>query len=246
MEYCRDPKNQIYADLAYRLGKIVTQYEKMIVNEEKFEATLYIAILQNLMTNSNEYVRQMTKGARKESIFKKNISKPIWGIDDNCWVKNTFEEEHNLQNFITRIRNSVSHPTNIDLISDFPSTGFTTLKHDTGIINKYRFVNSPDTNNNKQKQLTLNQVQNTIYQRNRIAEKLIHNEFPENITYRQIENISDKKYELILDNEPFIRVSIIDLTVKQLSLFVKSLANYLAQPIQGNWDGTTIKDLIAA
>ena len=28
-------KNQIYADMAYRLGKIVTQYEKMNVGEFK-------------------------------------------------------------------------------------------------------------------------------------------------------------------------------------------------------------------
>jgi hypothetical protein len=38
----------------------------------------------------------------------------------------------------------------------------------------------------------------------------------------------------------------IDLTVKQLGVFVKNLANYLAQPIQKDWDGLTIKELIAA
>ncbi len=89
MEYYRDPKNQIYADQAFRLGKIISQYEKLNTNEEKFEATLYFAILQNLMTNSNEYVRRMTKGERKNSIFKKSISDSNWGINESCWCKSS-------------------------------------------------------------------------------------------------------------------------------------------------------------
>ena len=92
MEYFRDPKNQIYADIAFRLGRIVTQYEKMTTDEEKFEATLYLTVLQNLMTNSNEYVRQMTRSARKNSIFNKEITYSIWGLNDKCWIKHTFYE----------------------------------------------------------------------------------------------------------------------------------------------------------
>jgi hypothetical protein len=57
MEYFRHPENQIYADIAFRLGRIVTQYDKMTTNEEKFEATLYLTVLQNLITYSNEYIR---------------------------------------------------------------------------------------------------------------------------------------------------------------------------------------------
>lgn len=245
MEYYRDPKNQIYADLAYRLGKIVSQYEKMNVDEEKFEASLYLAILQNLMTNSNEYVREMTRSIRKSSIFNKNISDSIWGIDESCWVKNTFNEEHNLQNFITRIRNSVSHPTHIDIKSEFPSTGFSTIKGDSGIIEKFRFINSPDTNRNRAKQMSLKEIQNTIYDKGRAAERKTYCEFPDNISYRLFEGGKDEKYEIVLDGKLFVRISIIDLTVNQLSIFVKELANYLAQPIEENWDGITIKNLIA-
>ena len=244
MEYFRDPKNQIYADLAYRLGRIVTQYEKSVIDEEKFEATLYIAVLQNLMTNSNEYVRQMTRSARRNSIFNQLIKKDIWGINENCWVRNTFNENLTLENFITRIRNSVSHPTNIDIKSDFPSTGFTTLYDDSGKIKTFRFINSPDTRNNRLKELSINEVLNTIYLRNTNNQQ-IHEEFPSNISYENIPN-NPEKYRIIHNGEPFIRISIIDLTVKQLGVFVKNLANYLAQPIQKDWDGFTIKELIAA
>lgn len=244
MEYFRDPKNQIYADIAFRLGKIVTQYEKMSVDEEKFEATLYLTVLQNLMTNSNEYVRQMTRSVRRNSIFNEDISNSIWGIDNKCWIKHTFNENPTLQNFITRIRNSVSHPTNIDIESDFPSTGFTTIKNQSGVIDKFRFINSPDTRNNRIKELDEKQVFNTIYQRNS-NNKRIHEEFPEDISYRKIPE-NEEKFQLISNGEPFIRISIIDLSVKQLGAFVKNLANYLAQPIQKDWDGLTIKELIAA
>lgn len=244
MEYYRDPKNQIYADIAFRLGKIVNQYEQMNIGGEKFEATLYLTILQNLMTNSTEYVRQMTKGERKNSIFKKEVSEEIWGIDKNCWIKNTFQENPTLENFITRIRNSVSHPTNIDIRSNYPSTGFTTLRNKSGIIERFRFINSPDTRNNKPKEFEKPQLLNTLYERNSDLKK-IHKEFPENIDYELISG-SQKKYHLMRNGEPFIRISIIDLSVKQLGLFVKNLANYLAQPIQENWDGETINDLIAA
>jgi hypothetical protein len=247
MEYFRDPKNQIYADQAFRLGKILIQYENMNIVEEKFEATLYLAVLQNLLTNSTEYVRQMTKGERNKSIFKKNISDSIWGLNESCWHKNTFNEDRTLQNFITRIRNSVSHPTNIDIISEYPSSGYSTIKSTSGKINKFRFINSPDTRNNRPKKLTsLKAVENTIYQREKINDKVINKEFPSDISYNKIEVNGKTHYEIISKGEPFIRVSIIDLTVGQLCTFVKKLANYLAQPIQKNWDGITIKELIAA
>jgi hypothetical protein len=192
----------------------------------------------------NEYVRQMTRSARRDSIFNKEISESIWGLDNKCWVENTFNEKSTLQNFITRIRNSVSHPTNIDIESDFPSTGFTTIKSPSGVIEKFRFVNSPDTKNNRIKELDKNQVFNTIYQRNSSIQ-IINDEFPADISYQKIIN-NEEKFYLISNGKPFIRISIIDLSVKQLGEFVKNLANYLAQPIQKDWDGETIKDLIAA
>ncbi|MBN2570580.1 MAG: hypothetical protein JXA68_00510 [Ignavibacteriales bacterium] len=245
MEYFRDPKNQIYADLAYRLGRIIVQYEKLVVKEKKYEATLYIAVLQNLMTNCNEYVRQMIRSERKKSIFNQEISKSGWGIDKKCWIKNTFNEEDSLQNFIIHIRNSVSHPKNIDIKSDKPSTGFTTIENKSGNIKMFRFIDSPDVIEiNRLKEFTKNGIENTIYQRNS-NNKIINHEFPNDINY---EEIPDKpgKYRIIHNGKPFFRIAIIDLSVEQLSKFVKELSNFLAQPIKKEWDGVTIKELIAA
>jgi hypothetical protein len=238
MEYFRDPKNQIYADLAYRLGRIVVQYEQLQTKEEKFEASLYLAILQNLMTNCNEYVRQMTRSSRRNSIFKKELADSDWGVNKSCWLKNTFNENPTLENFIARIRNSVSHPTNTDIESNYPSTGFSTIK-DNGsrIIQKYRFINSPDVRDNRLKEYTYEQIINIL--------ERYKSEFPTDVIYESMPG-QPEKYRFTYRGDVFMRISIIDLSVKQLGSFVKKLANYLAQPIEKDWDGETIKDMLAA
>jgi len=246
MEYHLDTKNQIYADMAYRYGKIITQYENIILNEDKFEATLYVSVLQNLSVTINEHIREMTSSKRKKSIFKKNFKLSDWGIENAQW-DNTFNEELTLQNFITRIRNSVSHPTKLDLRSKFPSTGFTANKDDSGNIKKFIFINSPDTTNNRPKLFnSLHDLEKVIYQRGQVEDKLIHSEFPKSIGYKKIETKKDIKYQLTLNDIPFARISKIELTVSELGEFVKILSNYLAQPIQEKWDGETIKDLFVA
>ena len=240
MEYFRDPKNQIYADLAQRLGKIINQYEKLVIAEDKYIATLYIAVLQNLSTNCDEYIKQMTKGKGKNTIFKKHFSETKWGIDESCWIKNTFNEERNLKNFINKIRNSVSHPTAIDPHAALPSTGYSTIKDGSGIIKKFRFINSPDSSKNRPKQFDTEERVKSYIKNNKT-------QLPDDISYTGTP-MGRKKimYILTRNTEIFGRISIIEMTVEQLGVFVKKLTNYLAQPIQINWDGETIEDLIAA
>jgi len=233
MEYYRTEKGQIYADIAYRLGRIITQYEKLNVNEEKFEATLYIAVLQNLLTNCSEHVKQMTQ--QPDSIFQKEIESVGWGLNKCCWVENKYEEKLILENFINRVRNSISHPTEIKIERDYPSTGYTTIKDDSGIIKKFRFIDSPDTMWNRQWGFKKEEEIKEYIRRNKKT-------FPENIHYKK----SGTKFFLSINDEPFIRIAIVDLTVEELASFVKNLANYLAQPILDNWDGKTIKWLLAA
>ena len=230
MEYFRTETGQIYADIAYRLGRIVTQYERVSINEEKFEATLYIAVLQNLLTNCSEHLKQMT-----QQLFQKDIESVGWGLNRSCWIENKYEEELILENFIKRLRNAISHPTEIRDERDFPSTGYTTRKDDSGIIKRFRFIDSPDTKWNRQSGFRTEQEIQDWIRRNKHT-------FPENIHYI----MKGSKYFLAVNSEAFIRISIIDLTVEELASFVKNLANYLAQPIQENWDGKTIKWLFAA
>jgi hypothetical protein len=241
-EYYRTEKEQIYADFAYRQGRIITQYEKMSIDEEKFEATLYVTVLQSLLTNCKEYVTNMmslmTRSEKYKSDFKKDIESVGWGLKNNCWIENTYcnngqKEKLNLENFITRIRNSVSHPTEINIESDFISTGFTTIKDGSGIIKKFRFVDSPDIVRSKQKG----------YNEYQVAKFREDGKFPNEVKFMK----NDRgMYFPSINSKPFVRASIIDLTVEELALFVKNLANYLAQPIRKNWDKETIEWLLAA
>jgi hypothetical protein len=72
------------------------------------------------------------------------------------------------------------------------------------------------------------------------------NEFPSDITYVTKQEGKVLNYFLTSGSKEFARISIIDLTVPELGSFVKYLANYLAQPIQKDWDGLTIKELLVA
>ena len=232
MEYHRTKDGQIYADIAYRLGKIVTQYEKMSVNEQKFEATHSIVVLQNLLTNCSEHIKNMTSYC---SIFQKDIGSVGWGLKEDCWDENTYNEDLILGNFIKRVRNAISHPTELNIERDFPSTGYTTLRDASGVIKTFQFIDSPDTKWNRQK---------SFREQREIIEYIRRNEdtFPKDIHYSEI----GSKYYLTVNSKRFIRISRINLSVEELASFVKNLANYLAQPIYENWDGQTIKWLLAA
>ena len=58
MEYFRDPRNQIQADIAYRLGMIANQYRTLSAPaNEDFSVTLDICILQNEPSNPSGFGR---------------------------------------------------------------------------------------------------------------------------------------------------------------------------------------------
>lgn len=235
MEYFRDNNNQIYADVAYRLGKIINQYEKIFADEEKFESTLYLAFLQNLLTQSSEYFRSMIHIEDRNPIFNKELDHiSTWGITNKCYIKNTYSGKIYLRNFIQNIRNALSHPTNLDLSSNFPSTGYSTIKNNSGSIAKYCFVDSPDSKKNRPKTFqTKGEIERWIYNN--------RNTLPFKITF-EINN--NNRYFLQHDEKTFARIAHIELSVRELGVFVKHLANYLAQPIQEKWDGITINELI--
>ena len=236
MEYFRDPKNQIYADMAYRIGRIVVQYENLVEDDNKFESTLNFIALQNLLTNGQTYIDSVLKDKRFDYIFKQCIHETeVWGISQSCVCNYTFYEKMTLENIIRKLRNAVSHPTPIDISSEFCGTGYTTLISSNGKIEKYSFINSPDTKNNRQK----------IFKNEDEIHKYVArcvNEFPKDIEFHK----TDEKYVLYYENKPFARFAKIELSIEQISDLVKRLANFLAQPIQENWDGKTIKNLIAA
>lgn len=242
MEYYRDPKNQIQADIAYRLGLISAQYsslkDKMSI-EEDYSVTLNIAILQNMLTNCLELLRSMSKKKRKKNFLKAKLKESkFWGLSEKMIVKNTFAQSENLtvEDFLTHLRNALSHPTQLNETSDFPSTGYTTIVDNSGIIRHFQFISSPDTKKNRPKQYSTEAQATNVLQKAKETGNI-----PKGITIGE----HVKNYVFQKDGKPFARIFIAEISTKQLELLVRGLCNYLAQPIQDSWDGETIAKLIA-
>ncbi len=120
MEYFRTKNGQIQADLSFRLGQILMQYTQQIKSEDKYEVTLCLAILQKLLTNCVELLNSMSKRARINNPFTmllKNTNE--WGFSLGSIKINTFKKESELtpEKVIRHIRNSLSHPTVVNLNS---------------------------------------------------------------------------------------------------------------------------------
>lgn len=243
MEYFRDNKNRIQADMAYRLGKVAVQYEEFPLLEEKYSSTLDICILQNLLTNCVELFRLMERHDPQKKYLKADlINQSQWGLHQELIRINTFRYDNRLTVYdvLNSIRNALSHPTSTNIEADFPSTGYTTVPNNSGQISHFCFIESPDTSNNKPKIFDTEEKAKTHIDK-------VQNRFPENIEIIQSLN---NKFTLGLNGEPFARVFRIDITCSGIHELVIELANYLAQPIQEDWhqhewDNREIKRLVA-
>jgi hypothetical protein len=151
-EYFLDEEGQIYGDFAYRLGKIIHQYEHFVeVNDkENFISTLCISSLQSLLTIYIEsfIVNNGYPCTRQNLIFdsKKSISDNNYFKIENKWV--TYNDKFNrgisVFNFLKQMRNALSHPNDMNKRK---STGYSS-RNINGAVSSYLF-SSYDTNNDK-------------------------------------------------------------------------------------------------
>ena len=153
MEYFRDPKNRIQADFAYRLGMIANQYRTLSAPaKEDFSVTLDVCILQNLLTTCTELLNSMKKNERRGNYLTADIEKaPVWGLRPDMVDIKGFRGQLTVEVFLRRLRNALSHPTDLDLDDPFPTSGYTTIPHGSGTIRRYCFVNSPDAKHGRPK-----------------------------------------------------------------------------------------------
>ncbi len=228
MEYFRDEKNKIQADMAYRLGKIAVQYEKSNFLEDKYSSTLDICILQNLLTHCVELFKVMERHDPQKKYLKANLKNETrWGLHHGLIKTNTFKYDNELTVYdvLNSIRNSLSHPTGTDIEAEFPSTGYTTVPSKSGKISHFCFIESPDTKNNRPRIFNTEIDANTHIKR-------YEGKMPKDVGIIQLKN---NKFSLSLNREIFARVFRIDITCSSIHELVIELANYLAQPIQDEW-----------
>ncbi len=238
MEYFRDSKNRIQADIAYRLGKIASQYRTFPEPyEQKFSVTLDVCILQNLLTTCSELLKGMIRNGKKHYLTADLSEKPLWGLRQEI-IESTFRDEPlSGEIVLKRMRNAVSHPTDLDVSSPFPSSGYTTIPNGSKKICQYCFVNSPDTKYNRLKRFDTEELAKRGLQK---AE--CDGDMPTDVGIIKNE---DGKFCFSRNGKPFARIFKITLTVEEIHTLVIELSNYLAQAIRENWDGVTIERLVA-
>ena len=217
MEYIHTNDCQIRSDIAFRLGVIITQYEKSIeLNDIKnYNSTLYISVLQTLLTNCLEILREIKFINEKYDFFdieSQLIDENFYGIKNKSIISNSIYDKVTLHKVLISLRNALSHPTNIKIKSEFPSTGDTTVKYGSNIISEYIFVDSPDVKNNKAKSF------------NNIAELEMHKRMNKSAVY-------DYNSLKIVP-----RIFKIKLDVNELRTLTLNLSTVLAQPVQENWN----------
>ena len=239
MEYFQDPRNQIQADIAYRLGMIAIQYQTLSVPaKEDFSVTLDVCILQNLVTTCAELLDSMTRPERKASILTADIGNSrIWGLKTEM-IESTFDGELTGKFVLKRLRNALCHPTALVINDPFPSSGYATIPDGSKKIHQYCFVNSPDV----RKSGHPNSYSRSAAER-QLEKALGDGDMPEGVGIMRKQNEANK-FCFGRDGKPFARIFKIILTVEEIHALVIGLSNHLAQPIQEKWDGVTIAPLV--
>jgi hypothetical protein len=241
MNYYQDNKHKIQADMAYRIGKICLQYEQTTrLPKTDFAITLNLCLLQNLLTHCIELLDQMSKPARRALGLSVALgSDSPWGLDKINIIRNTFEDDLTVAQFLRHIRNGLSHPTGTDKDSSFPSTGYNSIKDDHDHIVALFFSSSPDTKKNQPRRFDTLEEAKAYLDRVRGTKK---NSYC-NVTAAKNEEGS---YGLHFDGKPFARQFACIFTCPQMKNLVLGLSNLLAQPVIEQWDGKSITNIVAA
>jgi len=232
MEYFKTEDGQIQADLARRLGIVLKQYHIQLISSEKYEVSLSLSILQTLLTNCVELLNNLkTRDEQSNPLYQFPIDPTKWGFDENNIIVNTFYQPYlTTEKVVRHIRNSLSHPTKIQLTSKEKTTGYIT-KSDTPSIEKVLFISSPDLNGkgNSKKYKSKQQAEEKIR---------IDGNFPTDVQVYQTEN---NDFAFQQQGKPFHRIFEIVLSPENLLTLTYSLASYLSHPLLKTWDSNTFK-----
>jgi hypothetical protein len=154
-QYWREKKAFIQADLAYRLGVIVRQYDSLVHedNPRNYNSALYLSVLQTLLTScwemikeddytfSNRYFDDDRYYDLKQTIANKNQ----FGLHSKMIIE-PIQKRDNLicKEVLHKLRNAMSHPTLSDHSSNRARTGYTSIVKDKEDMNEkvseYLFV----------------------------------------------------------------------------------------------------------
>lgn len=240
MEYFREACNRIQAGFALHVGKLITQYELLSKGyDADYEATLLICTLHSLLTICKELINAMKQDKRELWLAPVHDVPPWLGISRHFIRRDTFyPSELTYYRFIDHLRNAVCHPTSPEKRPFHPSTGYTTLPDNSGVISRFLFIDSPWVERGR--------IHSRASSSNELKVREHANRFEEKYTQMGLTIVANStKYEIWRDKEVYIPIFEAELATVSLRSLVIELANYLAQPTMEDWDGKTIRRLVA-
>lgn len=161
---------RIQPELIRRLGKIITQYKELDLEEdEKYDDTLNICILQCLLSYCVETLRDTNISDNDKQGLSEAVN-DLYENDIKQCIKSNFSEIPNktgLDVFVS-IRDALSHPHDIGNDYELENTGYSSPPSISGKIEKYIFVHFQ----NKRKRGTF-RIELTVSEIKKIVDKLI-------------------------------------------------------------------------
>lgn len=240
MEYERTPDGQIQADFAFRIGRIAEQYERFCKSmppaEERYEATMLLALLQALLTNCTELLKSRQRSRSNPAFIKVasrdlNQDPTLFGFQRFSVIQQWPSTRPLMyRELLDCLRNAMSHPCP-QTEEGLPRTGYTSWQSDTGVIEGLTFTQSPWVDSSG------HDVKHKARMADAEAEAKLLNEmhrFERNHSVPDLSIRSDGKGWLRVFhlNEPFVPVLRIKLDIEQLRMLTMSLSEYLAAPLE--------------
>ena len=237
-EYTRDSEHQIYSDLASRLGKLAKHYESLRrspISDENYGATLTISLLQSLLAIYVELRK------RKRPVFKEVFGRPLLHIPDSYGInfdmvksfsyfdKFAHKEDMTIDFVLESIRNALSHPCPIYDVQN-QRTGYATVVGQSGIVEQFKFVWSPDVNGVSGRLIKCekNDAEDIL---NKISELNPNH----GITLQAVptRSAANPSYQLVYANgDRFVKKMVIEVPLGALKTLVQGLSEYLGRPIE--------------
>lgn len=240
MEYFRTEEGRIQASFALNAAQLLRQYldySRALPNNKRFEATQTVCVLQALICNLKEHIAEL-KDFQKSYFDSPLTDIGAMGLKRYHIKKFTYAGPLSYYMALTSIRNALSHPTHAEQTSPYPSTGYTTIKDEFGLVSTFCFIDSPWIERGK--------VKDRWMDKNRIRledkRKKLSSEFP---TLEVAQNESGK-WQFFNEGKPYIPLFEAEVPLADLIQYTFQIANQLAQPSQVDWDGHAIVDLLNA
>lgn len=241
--YYEDPEGKVRADFALRVGKLYREYEgrlPLIPPDERYEATLNLALLHSLLTTCMELLKHMPQKREFEKPFADVPA--LWGLRSDMVIRDNFPGKPSQFEVLERIRNALSHPTHGDINVPYPTSGYRNINDVGGNqISAFSFVNSPN--------VVREGVPPTYDQRDKAERQMtkLQKAFNRVGDHRplRVEKTSSNKFAIYCKDEPYVQIFQINIPMAALSALLLGLSNYLAQPTRDRWDGQSVVQLIA-